>query len=233
MNIPLEPGQQRRAKIALILAFALGLAVFFLLGGQRWFSLESIKANRDGLMAYTQAHYGLMVFLAGLVYALSTAFSIPGGAVLSLAMGALFGRWVGTVITLFASTLGATAVFLAARFVFGEAVGRMLARHPATSKLLEGFRENAFNYLLFLRLVPLFPFWLVNLVPAVTAIDTKTYVKATFIGIIPGCFVYVNLGYSLGEINSLDDLLSFEVVLAFTLLGLFALLPVFVKRASS
>lgn len=231
MTIPLKPEHQRHAKIALILVFALGLAVFFLMGGQRWFSLETIKANRDGLMAYTQDHYGRMVLLAGLVYALSTAFSIPGGAVLSLAMGALFGRWVGTGITVLASTVGATALFLAARFVFGDVVNRKLARHPAAAKLLEGFRENAFNYLMFLRLVPLFPFWLVNLVPAVTAIDTKTYVKATFFGIIPGSFVYVNLGYSLAEINSLNDLLSFKVVLAFTLLGLFALLPVFVKKA--
>jgi len=230
MSLSLDSAQQRRAKIALILAFALVLSAFFLFGGQHWFSLDAIKANRDGLQAYTQAHFGLMVLLAGLVYAVSTAFSIPGGAVLSLAMGALFGRWVGTAITVFASTAGATALFLAARFVVGDLVSQKLSRYPATAKLLGGFREDAFNYLLFLRLVPLFPFWLVNLVPAVTEIDLKTYVKATFIGIIPGSFVYVNLGYSLGEINSLNDLLSFESILAFSLLGLFALLPVFVKQ---
>lgn len=231
MTISLHPELQRRAKIALILGFALGLTVFFLLGGQRWLSLEFIKANRDGLLGFTQAHYGLTLFLAGLIYVLATAFSIPGGAVLSLAIGALFGRWVGTVVTVIGATIGATALFLAARFVFGEAVNRKLAQHPAGSKLLEGFSGNAFNYLLFLRLVPLFPFWLVNLVPAVTDIDIKTYVKATFLGIIPGSFIYVNLGHSLAEINSLKDLLSFEVLLALTLLGLFSLLPVFVNTS--
>ena len=230
MTINLEPKQQRLAKLGLALLFALGLVVFFALGGQHWLSLDVIKAHWGGLLAYTQAHYVRMVFAAGLAYALSTAFSIPGGAVLSLVLGALFGRWVGTVITVFASTIGATGLFLGARFVFGEAVRRRLASHPVGARLLEGFREDAFNYLLFLRLVPLFPFWLVNLVPAVTTIDTKTYIKATFLGIIPGSFVYVNLGYSLGEISSLNDVLSFEVVLAFTLLGLFALLPVFVKK---
>lgn len=226
----LNEEQQSHLKIALVVLLCLVIAGFFMLGGERWLSLDVIKANRDGLIAYTQAHYGSMLLLSSLVYILSTAFSIPGGAILSLAMGVLFGRWLGTAITVFSSTLGATALFLAARFIFGDAVSRRLNQYPATARILEGFRQDAFNYLLFLRLVPIFPFWLVNLVPAITSIDTKTYFKATIIGVIPGCFVYVNLGHSLSEVNSAQDLVSFEAVLSFTLLGLFALLPVFLKH---
>lgn len=217
-------------KIGLVLLFVAVLTGFFLLGGDRLLSLELIKQHRDGLIAYTQAHYGRMLLICALVYMVSTAFSIPGGAVLSLGVGLLFGRWMGTLLTVVSSSVGATLVFLAARFVFADTVRRHLAQYPAATRILDGFQQDAFNYLLFLRLVPLFPFWLVNLVPAITRIDTRTYFWATIIGVIPGSFVYVNLGQSLGEINSAKDLLSLEVVLSFSLLGLFALLPVFFRK---
>jgi len=230
MPIQLTERDLLRLKIALILMFVAVLAGFFLLGGDRWLSLEVVRENRDGLVAYTRAHYGRMLLTCVLVYTASTAFSIPGGAILSLTMGLLFGRWIGTVITVVSSSIGATLVFLAARFILADAVRHRLARYPATARILEGFRQDAFNYLLFLRLVPLFPFWLVNLVPAITRIDTRTYFLATLIGVIPGSFVYVNLGQSLGAINSAQDLLSFEVLLSFSLLGLFALLPIYFKK---
>jgi uncharacterized membrane protein YdjX (TVP38/TMEM64 family) len=231
MPLPLTDQRRLRLRIALAFLFAAALASFFLFGGERLLSLDVIKQNRDELMAYTQAHYGRMLVICALVYMASTAFSLPGGAVLSLGMGLLFGRWVGTLLTVVASTVGATLVFWAARFVFADTVRQRLARYPSATRILDGFQQDAFHYLLFLRLVPLFPFWLVNLVPAITRIDTRTYFWATIIGIIPGSFVYVNLGQSLGEINSARDLLSFEVALSFTLLGVFALLPVFFKKA--
>ena len=98
------------------------------------------------------------------------------------------------------------------------------------AKLISGFNDNALHYLLFLRLVPLFPFWLVNLAPAFTPIKLRTYVIGTAIGILPGCFVFANLGQSLGRIDSLNQLVSTETLLAFGLLGLFALLPVLMKK---
>jgi len=181
------------------------------------------------LLTYTQSHYATALLLAMLVYAASTAFSIPGGTLLSLVMGFLFGRWIGTVMILVSATIGATLVFLAARYLFADAARKRLGTGRA-ARLMQGFHDDAFNYLLFLRLVPLFPFWLVNLAPAFTPISTRTYVLGTAIGILPGCFVFANLGESLGRIESLNELVSLETLLAFGLLGLFALLPVMIKK---
>ena len=216
-------------KLGILILFIGGLAAFFALGGDQYLSLEVIKANRDALLAYSQSHYVMAIVLAIIIYTASTAFSIPGATVLSLAVGFLFGRWIGTVMILFAATLGATLVFLAARYLFADAARERLSGSRA-ARLIQGFHDNAFNYLLFLRLVPLFPFWLVNLAPAFTPITTRTYVLGTAIGILPGCFVFANLGESLGRIDSLNQLISAETLVAFGLLGLFALLPVIVKK---
>ena len=116
------------------------------------------------------------------------AFSLPGGLVLSLTMGFLFGRWVGTALVVIAATIGATFVFIAARYLFADAARRRMGTLGA--KISAGFTANAFNYLLFLRLVPLFPFFLVNLAPAFTSISVRTFALGTLIGIIPGTFVY-------------------------------------------
>lgn len=220
---------QKWLKLAILALFVGALLAFFALGGEQYLSLEAVKANRDALLDYTRDHYALALVLALLIYTASTAFSIPGATVLSLMMGFLFGRWVGTGMILVAATLGATLVFLAARYLFAEAARQRLSTGRA-ARLMRGFHDNAFNYLLFLRLVPLFPFWLVNLAPAFTPITTRTYVSATAIGILPGAFVFANLGESLGRIDSLNQLVSAEILLALGLLGVFALLPVMVKK---
>jgi len=223
--------QQNKIWLKLVIAalFIAGLVAFFSLGGDQYLSLESIKENRNALLSFTENNYLLAVLLALIIYTVSTAFSIPGGTVLSLVVGFLFGRWVGTAMILFAATLGATLVFLAARYLFADAA-RQKINGGMAAKLINGFNDNAFNYLLFLRLVPLFPFWLVNLAPAFTPIKVRTYVIGTAIGILPGCFIFANLGQSLAGIDSLDQLISAETLLAFGLLGLFALLPVIVKK---
>lgn len=216
-------------KFIIIALFAGGLLAFFLLGGNRWLSLDALQQNRDALLVFTQTNYVLMLALAIGVYTLSTALSIPDGAVLSLAMGFLFGRWVGTGVILIAATLGATLVFLAARYLFADAARARLGDGIA-AKLVNGFHSNAFSYMLFLRLVPLFPFWLVNLAPAFTPITVRTYVIATAIGILPGSFVFANLGLSLGRIENLNQLAPTETLLALGLLGAFSLIPVLYKK---
>jgi uncharacterized membrane protein YdjX (TVP38/TMEM64 family) len=218
-------------KIALVVVFIAVIVAFFALDGQRYLSLEAVKANRDALLSFADEHFVLALAIAFFAYAGAVAFSLPGGLVLSLTMGFIFGRWVGTVLAVFAATLGATLVFLAARYLFADAARRRMG--PLGEKISTGFAENAFHYLLFLRLVPLFPFFLVNLAPAFTKISLRTYVAGTFIGIIPGTFVYVNLGQTLGRIDSLSGLVSAETIGAFVLLGLFALVPVFVKKFRS
>jgi len=218
-------------KLALLAALAIVVVAFFALHGQRYLTLDAVKANRDALLAFTNAHFAAALAIAFAVYVLATAFSLPGGLVLSLTMGFLFGRWVGTVLVVIAATIGATLVFIAARYLFADAARRRLGALGA--KINAGFTENALSYLLFLRLVPLFPFFLVNLAPAFTTISLRTFVVGTLIGIIPGSFVFVNLGQTLGRIDSLSGLLSSETIAAFVLLGLLALTPVIVRKLRS
>lgn len=222
------PSGSRALKLALVALFAGVVVAFFALGGHRYLSLDAIKANRDALLAFTQQHFAASLAIAFVVYVAVTAFSLPGGLVMSLTVGFLFGRWVGTALVVAAATIGATLVFAAARYVFADAARKRLG--ALGERINAGFTENAFSYLLFLRLVPLFPFFLVNLAPAFTSIPLPTYVLATFVGIVPGTFVFVNLGQTLGRIESLQGLVSAETLGAFALLGVFALVPVAIRK---
>lgn len=215
-------------KLLILALFVGGIIIFFALGGQRYLNLETLKANRDALIQYADRHYVSAFVIGFLIYTLSTALSLPGGLILSLAVGLVFGRWAGTVLIVLAATLGATLVFLAARYLFADVARKRMG--GLAQKINEGFTKDAFNYLLFLRLVPLFPFWLVNLAPAFTNVSLKTYVTATAIGILPGTFVFANLGQSLGRISSTQDLLTPPIIGAFVLLGVFALIPVLYKQ---
>ncbi len=215
-------------KVFILLVFIGGFFAFFLLDGDQYFNFSTLKANRDSLLAYSLNHYGIILIASIVVYTVSTALSLPVATILSLTIGFLFGLWVGTAIILLSATLGATLVFLAARYVFAEAISRRMG--TMAKRLISEFHRNDFNYLLFLRLVPLFPFWLINLATAFTPIKVRTYVLATAIGIIPGALVFTNLGQSLAKIDSPDQLLSFKTVSALILLGIFALVPVFVKK---
>jgi len=218
-------------RVVLALLFAAAVAAFFALGGYRYLTLDTIKGNRDALLAFTQAHYAQALVIAFFVYVAAAAFSLPGGLLLSLTCGFLFGRWAGTVLVVLAATIGATLLFVAARYVFADAARKRLG--ALGEKINAGFTRNAFSYMLFLRMVPAFPFFLVNLAPAFTSIPLRTFVLATFIGIIPGTFVFVNLGETLGRIDSLQGLVSWETLGAFALLGILALVPVVVRRRSS
>ena len=230
-STPESAGGPRWLKIALLVLFAGGIAAFFLFDGQRYLSLESVKSNRDALLAFTEANFVAALAIGFVVYAGAVAFSVPGGLLLSLTMGFVFGRWVGTVLVVLAATVGATIVFLAARYIFADAARKRLG--TVGKKINAGFTENALSYMLFLRLVPLFPFFLVNLAPAFTSIPLRTFVLGTFIGIIPGTFVFVNLGQTLGRIDSLKGLISVETLGAFALLGVFALVPILIKKFRS
>jgi uncharacterized membrane protein YdjX (TVP38/TMEM64 family) len=218
-------------RLVLALLFAAAVAAFFALGGYRYLTLDTIKGNRDALLAFTEAHHAQALAIAFAVYVAAAAFSLPGGLLLSLTCGFLFGRWAGTVLVVFAATVGATVLFVAARYVFADAARKRLG--ALGEKINAGFTRNAFSYMLFLRLVPAFPFFLVNLAPAFTSIALRTFVLATFIGIIPGTFVFVNLGETLGRIDSLQGLVSWETLGAFALLGMLALVPIVVRRRSS
>lgn len=215
-------------KLAVALVFAIGIGVFFYLDLHQYLSLQALKANRDRLLAVTQQHYGLAVSVFILAYLVQTAFSLPGGAILTLAGGFLFGSVLGTVYVNIGATAGATLAFLAARYVLHDWVEEKFGHRLGT--LQAGFAENAFNYLMTLRLIPLVPFFLLNLLSGITRIRLGTYVGATALGIIPGSFVYAYTGRQLGTIDSLSEVASLPVLLAFTLLGLLALLPVVYRK---
>jgi uncharacterized membrane protein YdjX (TVP38/TMEM64 family) len=218
----------RLLKALVALLFIGALAAFFALDGQRYLTLETLQQNRNALLEFTQQHYWQALLIAIAVYTAATAISVPGAVLLSLATGFLFGRWVGTGVIVISATIGAALVFLAARYLFADAMRAKLG--GKLRELSDGFARDAFSYLLFLRLVPLFPFWLVNLAPAFTGIRLSTYVAATAIGIIPGAFVFANLGQSLGRIQSTAQLVSPETLGALALLGILALVPVLAKK---
>jgi uncharacterized membrane protein YdjX (TVP38/TMEM64 family) len=228
---PASQARQRWIKLALVVAFVGGVGAFFAFGGEDYLTLDAIKTHRNALLEFTHAHFAASLAIAFLVYAGAVALSVPGGLVLSLAVGFLFGRWIGTALVVMAATVGATIVFVAARYAFADAARRRLGTFG--EKINAGFTANAFQYMLFLRLVPVFPFFLVNLAPAFTSIPVRTYVLATLIGIIPGTFVFVNLGQTLGRIDSLQGLVSTPTLIALALLGLLALLPVVWKRRAA
>jgi uncharacterized membrane protein YdjX (TVP38/TMEM64 family) len=221
--------QNKWSRSWILLPFVVGIAAFIYFDGASYLQLETIKQQREWLQPQTQANFWWVYLGVGILYVSVTALSIPGATALSLLTGFLFGRWLGTGLIIIAATLGALLVFLAARHLFARQIGQRLATNKAAERMLKGFDQNAFNYLLFLRLVPAFPFWLVNLAPSLTSIPTRTYVIATAIGITPGAFVIANLGGSLGEIDSLGGLLSPTTLVALALLGAMALLPIFLK----
>jgi uncharacterized membrane protein YdjX (TVP38/TMEM64 family) len=145
-----------------------------------------------------------------------------------LLAGFLFDRWLGTAIVVISATAGATILFLIARSAFGSALRERAG--ALYKKISKNMTENAISYMLFMRLVPIFPFFLVNIVPALFNVRFLPYMLTTFFGIIPGTFIYVNLGRELGTIESLGDLVSPSTLIAFTLLGIFALIPMLYKQ---
>ena len=222
-------------KIVILGILGLGLGTFFYFDVGHYVSLETLKANRDELLAYKNANLTAAVALYVALYILQTGFSLPGGAIMTLTGGFLFGSVLGTIFVNIGATTGATLAFLAARYVLRDWVQRKFGKR--IEPIQAGFAQNAFSYLLTLRLIPAFPFFLVNLVSGLTRIPLGTYVIATSVGIIPGSFFYAFAGSQLGSINSLAEIVSPPVLLALTFLGLLALVPIahrkFVERKRS
>jgi uncharacterized membrane protein YdjX (TVP38/TMEM64 family) len=224
-----EPaGRVSATKIAIAVLIICGIAAFFYLDLGRFLSLDALKENRDHLLAFTEANYAGAVALFVLCYIAVTALSLPGAAIMTLAGGFLFGSLLGTLFVNLGATTGATLAFLAARYVLRDWVEQKFGRW--LGPIQEGFTNHAFNYLMTLRLIPLFPFFVVNLVSGLTRMSLGTYIAATALGIIPGSFVYAYAGRQLGTINSLKEIASPNVIMAFVLLGLLALVPSFYKR---
>ncbi|MBI4184631.1 MAG: TVP38/TMEM64 family protein [Proteobacteria bacterium] len=175
-----------------------GLVVAYAFGLTRYLSLDALRENRELLLGLLERNWPAAALLYIAVYAAAIAFSLPGGVFLTIVGGFMFGPYWGTLLVVVAATAGATALFLAARYLLGDALRERAG--PALQRMEAGFRDNAVSYMFVLRLVPLFPFWLVNLVPACLGVPLGTYVFTTFFGIMPGSFVYASVGDGLGAI---------------------------------
>jgi len=221
-----------------ILILIVGLIAFFAFGGHRYVSFDSLERHREALLTLVAEH-GLAAVLGFIViYAVMAAFSIPGALVMTVTGGFLFGTLGGAACSVVGATLGSIALFLAARTAIGDLLRDKAG--PALAKMKAGFQEDALSYLLVLRLIPLFPFWLVNLVPAFLGVSLKVFVIGTFIGIIPGSLVYASVGNGLGaifeagETETIQDAI-FEPVVLLPIVGLIALslLPVIYRKVKN
>ncbi len=211
-----------KTKVVLLLIVVLLISIFFIFDLQQYLTLHALKSQQDVIESYRTAYPDLSVLIYALAYIAMTGLSLPGATILTLAGGAVFGLVWGTVIVSFASTIGATLAFLAARFLFRDAVNsRFGSRIQAIDEGIE--RDGAF-YLFTLRLVPIFPFFMINLTMGLTTLKVNTFYWVSQLGMLAGTIVYVNAGTQLAKIESLADILSPVLIGSFVLLGIFPLM---------
>jgi uncharacterized membrane protein YdjX (TVP38/TMEM64 family) len=218
------------ARLMPVAALLAGLVAVYLLDLHHYLSFESLKQNRAALLSWRDAHPAIAAAAVVAVYCAAAAVSLPGGVFLTVAAGYLFGIFVGGALVVIGATAGAAIVFLAARYAFADHFHRR-AGH-AIRRMEQGFRDNAVFYLLFLRLVPVFPFWLVNLVPAFLNVRLAAFVPTTFVGIVPGTLVYTSLGDGIGavidagETPDLAVIFDPKIAVPLVLLAALSLVPV-------
>jgi len=208
-----------RGKWILFASILLIAGLLIYVGPDKYLNLEFIKSKLSQLIAYKEANPLLTAFMFSGFYILVVAASIPGALVLTLTCGAIFGFVAGTIIALVSATIGATIVFLLARYLFDDWVqARMGSR---VTRIRENFRKEGALYLFSLRLVPAIPFFAINLVMGLTSIKTSTYFLASLIGMAPGTMVFINAGTQLAKLDSLKGLLSPGLIASFILLAIF------------
>ena len=221
-------------RYAPLAALLLMVGATYAFGLHHYLTLDALRDNRQILQAFVADHLLAAAFAYAVLYTAVVALSLPGAAVMTLGGGFLFGTGLGGVFAIWGATMGAVLVFLIAKSIVGDALRRRAG--PFLRRMEDGFRTNAFNYLLFLRLVPAFPFWAVNLVPAMAGVSLRVFITATVIGTIPGTFVFAAFGAGLGDVFDtgekiqLANILSPTLLAAFAGLGLLALLPIFLKK---
>ncbi len=224
--------RQRWLLLGLLIAL---LALFFLAGGPQLVSMDTLKTHRASLQTFVTEHFIASLFLFMGLYTGLVAISFPGAGYLSIFGGFLFGTIIGSAAVIIAATLGAVIAFLAARYIFGESLGQKAG--PTLRKLEAGLKANELSYMFILRLVPLFPFFIVNIAPALFGVKLRNFILATLIGIIPGTVVYVSVGdgigavFDRGEDANLSGLMSDpRILLPILGLALLALIPVFYQK---
>lgn len=251
---PVAGWSRLRTWMPLVIIVAL-TAVAYALGWNERLSFKTIGLNYETLKAFIDTHAVLALSIYTAVYIAIIALSLPVGLIMTLAGGLLFGWVIAAPATIVGATIGATVVFLAARTSLGEALAARAS--PSLCKLSKGFKDNALSYLLFLRLVPAFPFCVVNVVPALLGVPLRTFVLGTFLGIIPGTYAFAVAGAGLASVIEAQNaiyreclahgggsatacpynvdtsaLITTEILFAFALLGIVALIPVVIDKWS-
>lgn len=213
---------------------ALGIAAVFVFHVDRYLTFDALAANRNWLIHRVAEDFVITVVAFAASYIVATALSLPGSFVFTMAAGFLFGPVLGTAIAVTAATAGATLLFAIARTSIGELLRDR--SQGALGTLKDGFGKNAFSYLLFLRLVPVFPFWLINLAAAFFGVPMRTFVLATFVGIVPGAAVYASIGNGLGSVldrgqkPDLSVIFSPAILLPMLALAALSLTPIAYRR---
>lgn len=226
-----KPLWQRLLPLAALL-LALLLAYVFDL--HRYLSFETLKAHQQALQRFVGARPLVAALGFVLVYAASVAISLPGAIFLTIAGGFMFGVWLGSLLAVVGATTGAVCVFFVAKTSLGDSL--KTSAGPWLERMQGGFNDNAISYLLVLRLVPIFPFWIVNVVPAFLGMRPRDFILATFFGIIPGSLVYSSVGNGLGDLLSAGKEPDLGLILRPSVLGpilglaALALLPVAYKH---
>ena len=214
-----------KAKILLAVILVSLIADFFIFDLQQYLSLEYLKSQKDALNELYSQRPILIIGAYFIIYVAFTALALPAAAILTLAGGAIFGFWTGLVIVSFASTIGATLAFVFTRFLFHDAVQAKFGELLETVNA--GIEKEGAFYVFGLRLVPLFPFFVVNSILALTKLKTFTFYWASQLGMLAGTAVFVNAGTQLAQIDSLDGILNIKLIASFVLLGVF---PIVAKK---
>jgi len=209
------------SKIILIFSIVLLACLFYAFDLQQYFTLTQLKSRQQAFQNYYADHQALTIGIYMALYIAVTALSLPGATVMTLAGGALFGVWVGLLLVSFASTIGATLAFLVSRLLLRDYVQNKFG--DRLKAVNESFRKDGPFYLFTLRLVPVFPFFVINLVMGLTPIRTLMFYIVSQVGMLPGTFVYVNAGTQLAKIESAKGIISPELLFSFALLGIFPL----------
>jgi uncharacterized membrane protein YdjX (TVP38/TMEM64 family) len=243
-----SPNLKRWAPLAILAAL---IATAYAMGLHSYLTLQSVAENRAALEQYVANHTALALAIYAAVYIVVVALSLPGAAILSILGGFIFGWALSAPTTIIAATIGAVIVFQIVKTSLGAVIAERAG--PFVARLSAGFTKDAFNYLLFLRLVPAFPFFVVNAVAGLCRVDLRTFTLATLIGIIPGSFAFAWVGRGLDSIISahqathdscvaekgaancpfelsVSSLLTRELLIAFVILGVVALIPLVIKK---
>jgi uncharacterized membrane protein YdjX (TVP38/TMEM64 family) len=213
---------QKKTKIGLLILIILAVIAFFLFDIQQYAKLDYIKAEQQNIFEYYKQNVFFIMVLFVFLYILVTALSLPVATVLTLLGGALFGFSSGLIIVSFASTIGATLAFLMARFLAQDYVQKNYENQ--LSKINKKFESEGAFYLFALRLVPVFPFFIINVIMALMPIKTWTFYWISQLGMLPGTIVYVYAGTRLAQIETFSDITSPSMLIVFALLGLFPLI---------